>query len=499
MTVIWWHNIPLFGIILCLLSAAVSSVLKRGPARILSLTLMTLQTAFSGVLIYFTAPLETPVHFMMGHFPAPWGNEIRFGLLEAITATVFSLIFLMSLLGGGHRMQKQLDNEKENLYYVVCDLLEAALLAQVYTNDLFTAYVFVEIMTLAACSLITARTKGHTLVAAMRYMILNLVGSGLFLLGIVLLYNLTGHLLMEDIRRVVDVLVVSGEYRVQLFVIIGLLTVGLAIKSALFPFHTWVPDAYANGTPSSGAILSSLVSKGYIFLLLKIFCRVLGPEAISASRINVILLLLSAGGILMGSIDAIHTKHIKRMVAFSSVAQIGYIYLGIALGTPEGYVAAMWQLLIHGIAKSMLFLSVDVLRKVSGHEHGFEPFRGSGYRAPLAGLAFTVGAFSMVGLPLTGGFITKMTLLSSAASASLPVTIAVYALLIASTLLNILYFLKSVLLIYAPGEGAPSTGPARAGFGFVISASILSLLTLVAFFAADPVLRGLLQGLSQFS
>ena len=151
-------------------------------------------------------------------------------------------------------------------------------MAQVYTNDAFTAYVVVEIMTISACSLIDARTKGRTLVAATRYMIMNLLGAVLFLLGIILLYDLTGHLLMSNMKEAVAELHATGEYTLPLTVVVALISIGLSIKSALFPFHTWVPDAYGYTTPASSAILSSLVSKGYIFLLIKIMYRVIGLD-----------------------------------------------------------------------------------------------------------------------------------------------------------------------------------------------------------------------------
>lgn len=497
---LWWQNIPLFSVILCLLSAAVSSVLKRGAARTVCQGVLTAVLIFSAVLTEMTRRAGTATTFMMGHFPAPWGNEIRFGILEAVTATLFTAIFLLSVAGGRHRMREHLEDSKENLFYVVCELLEAALLAQVYSNDLFTSYVFVEIMTIAACSLITARTKGKTLVSAMRYMILNLMGSGLFLLGVVMTYNMTGELLMVSIREKIGLLVQNGEYRVPLTVTVGLLTVGLAVKSALFPFHTWVPDAYANGTPTGSAVLSSLVSKGYIFLLIKIYVRVLGTDTVSAVGINRILLIFAAGGILIGSVDAIRTKHMGRMIAFSSVAQIGYIYLGISLGTPAGILAALFQMITHGFSKSLLFLSADVLRKSSGDTAEIATFRGAGYRAPLAGTAFTVGAFAMVGIPLTGGFVTKLLLIREGLKQPAWIAVTVCVLMLISTLLNILYFMKTVLLLWTHPEGKEDkrrkTG---AGISFGIAAIGLTAAVISCFLFAPVLLDAMTAGLEIFS
>ncbi|MDO5435564.1 MAG: proton-conducting transporter membrane subunit [Clostridia bacterium] len=492
----WWANIPLFSIILCLLSAALCSVLKAKAARVTGYTALVLCVSGGVGLLSGLLAAGGSVTFMMGHFPAPWGNEIRFGRLEALLAIIFPLIMLMSLSGGAHRMAEQVTSFRENLYYTVCLLLNAALLSQIYTNDLFTGYVFLEIMTLASCGLIIARSKGKTLVSAMRYMILNLIGSGLFLLGVILLYDVTGHLLMENIRQALEKLYAAGEYRTGLTVIIALITVGLCIKSALFPFHTWVPDAYSNGTPSSNAILSSLVSKGYIILLIKCYYRVFGPELISGSGINSLIMLLALAGMIIGSVDAIRTKQFGRMIAYSSVAQIGYIYLGIALGTEGGYAAAIFHLILHSASKSLLFLSGDALRAVSGESREFRPLSGAGRRAKGAGAAFTLGAFSLVGLPFTGGFVTKLLLGREALNHSVPVTVAVLAVLVVSTLLNILYFLRTVILIWSPGETIKKK--VRFGPAFGVSMIILGTGILACFFLASPLLDLIRAGLTNF-
>ena len=207
-----WHSIPYLCILLPLGSAAVTSVLKPRWARYWTMFALLVVTSLSGVISAIFASGAESYTYMMGHFPAPWGNEIRAGQLEAATALFFSLIMLLSLLGGLKKIDEHIDQNKVSLYYVVLLLLTSALMAQVYTNDIFTAYVFLEIMTLAACALIAIRKRGRTLVAATRYMIMNLIGSGLFLLGIILLYDLTGHLLMSNMKEAVAALAKSGQY-----------------------------------------------------------------------------------------------------------------------------------------------------------------------------------------------------------------------------------------------------------------------------------------------
>ena len=196
------QNVPFFCIMLSMFSGTVSSVLPAKCARRLNAAMLTVVTALSGWLLQHLIVSQMGSYtYMMGHFPAPWGNELRVGVLEAGMALFFSVIMLLSILGGRKKLDDEVEATKHNIYYILCDLLLSSLLALIYTNDLFTAYVFVEINTIAACGLIMIRQNGRCIEAAVRYMIMSLLGSGLLLLGICMLYDLTGHLLMENIQQ----------------------------------------------------------------------------------------------------------------------------------------------------------------------------------------------------------------------------------------------------------------------------------------------------------
>ena len=447
------QNVPFFCIMLSMFSGTVSSVLPKKWARRLNIAMLSMVIAMSAwLLLYLVQSGIGSFTYMMGHFPAPWGNELRVGILEAGMALFFSVIMLLSVLGGRKKLDGEVESTKHNIYYILCNLLLSSLLALVYTNDLFTAYVFVEINTIAACGLIMIRQNGRCIEAAVRYMIMSLLGSGLLLLGICMLYDLTGHLLMENIKEQVDVIMESGTYRVPMLITIGVITVGLAIKSALFPFHSWVPDAYGYSTVSSGAILSSLVSKGYIFLLFKLFYRVIGFEHIANSQILTLLFLFGLCGMVFGSISAIWEKDIRRMIAFSSVAQIGYIYMGLGLGTEAGVVAAIFHVLAHSATKSLLFISAIGLTDVSGGSRSFFELTGSGYRNKAAGVGFLVASLSMVGIPIFSGFVSKLLFAEAAVLVPDWKLLPTLIVLAVSTVLNAIYFLKTVVRIYTPAN-----------------------------------------------
>lgn len=443
------QNFPFFSIILSMFSGIVSSVLPARAAKRLNTCLIAAVGLMSGILLWHLSKTGEPFVYWMGHFPAPWGNEIRAGVLEAGMAMFFCIIMLLSMMGGRKKLLGEVEYSKHNLYYILADLLLSSLLALVYTNDLFTAYVFVEINTISACGLIMIRQNGRTIEAAVRYMIMSLLGSGLFLLGISMLYDMTGHLLMSNIRESIAVLAAQHEYTVPLLTTIGLMCAGLAIKSALFPFHSWLPDAYGYSTVSSAAMLSSLVSKGYIFLIIKIFYRVIGFDIIAQSKVINVLFVFGLLGMIFGSLSAIRENDIRRMISFSSVAQIGYIYMGFGLGTEIGMTASIFHILSHAATKSLLFVAAIGLTDVSKGSRKFQDLTGAAYRNKIAGIAFTVGSLSMVGVPMFSGFVSKLLFAESAIGHNFKMLPAVIVLAV-STILNAIYFMKTVVRIYVP-------------------------------------------------
>jgi len=499
------QNAPFFSIMISMFSGIISSVLPGKAARRLNTAMLIAVSALSLWLLMFLMQSGIGSYtFMMGHFPAPWGNEIRAGVLEAGMALFFSLVMLLSLSGGIKKLFDEVEETKHNIYYILADLMMSSLLALVYTNDLFTAYVFVEINTISACGLIMIRQNGRTIEAGVRYMIMSLLGSGLLLLGICMLYDMTGHLLMSNIKESVQAVMEAGTYRIPMLITIGIMTVGLAIKSALFPFHSWLPDAYGYSTVSSAAILSSLVSKGYIFLLIKIFYRVIGFEHIAGSQILNILFIFGLCGMIFGSLSAIWENDIRRMISFSSVAQIGYIYMGFGLSTESGMVASVFHILAHAATKSLLFISAIGLTDVSNGSRKFIDLTGAAYRNKIAAVGFTVGSLSMVGIPMFSGFISKLLFAEAAVNAISWRMFPTLIVLAVSTILNAIYFLKTVLRIFLPisAEAEEEKGFYRITCGkqkvYAVTIILFIVLNFVLGLASEPILKLIKDGLHNF-
>ncbi len=496
------QNFPCFSIMLCMFAGIISSALKGKAAKWINTAVLCANILMSAAVLLFAVDKGGYYVYVMGQFPAPWGNELRVGVLEAGMALFFCVIMLLSLMGGRHKLIQEVKEGKHGLYYILTDLMLSSLLALIYTNDLFTAYVFVEINTISACGLIMIRQNGRTIEAAVRYMIMSLLGSGLFLMGLCMLYDLTGHLLMSNIEGKVREIYLAGtgsSYHIPLLITIAVISVGLAIKSALFPFHAWLPDAYGYSTVSSAAILSSLVSKGYIFLLFKIIYRVIGFEVFHDSKIVNILFIFSLMGMIFGSLSAIKENDVRRMIAFSSIAQIGYIYMGIGMGTQAGMVAAVFHVLSHAATKSLLFIAAIGLTDVSGGSRKLTELTGSGYRNKIAGVAFMVGSLSMVGVPLFSGFISKL-LFSQAAVQNEGKMLPTLIVLGISTILNAIYFMKTVIRIYTPvGETEYFGVTWRENKGYAAALVCFMALNVMLGVFSQPIVDLIGVGLDSFS
>lgn len=441
------RNFPFFSIMLCMFGAILSSVLSGRAARRLSYCVLSAVDLLSVVLLVKLHSVGESFVYYMGHFPAPWGNEIRAGGLEALMAVFVSTVALLAILGGRDSISSDVEPEKKNLFYILTDLMVASLLALIYTNDLFTAYVFIEINTIAGCGLIMIRQNGKSIVTAVRYMVVSLLGSGLFLIGVTLLYTVTGHLLMPNIRTSVEALTVSGDYRLTLTVILALMTVGLAIKSGLFPFHMWIPDAYGNSNVASSSMLSGIVSKGYIILLIKIYYRVIGIEYVRETGILNIIYVFGVIAMMIGSIMAIREDSVRRVIAYSSIAQIGYIYMGIGLGSDMAVVAAFYHILAHGCTKSLLFIASSEFTEGS-HSKKLRELYGLGRKYKYSSFAFSVGALSMIGFPLLSGFISKLLFSNASIGMGSKTFVSLIALAV-STILNAIYFIRMIVCLYS--------------------------------------------------
>lgn len=396
--------------------------------------------SFSTCLILFVVTLDYVMHngsyfYKIGHFAAPYGIEFNIGIIECIMAVLFAFISLMVSWYSCYNIEHDVSESKIPLYYLLINILIGSLLGIIFSNDMFNVYVFIEISNLASCGIVVVKGKKENIIAGMKYLIMSCLGSGLVLMGIAFLYSMTGQLNMTFIHE--SLIKSYMNYPQAIIITLGLFTVGLGVKSALFPLHTWLPDAHSDAPTSSSAILSSLVLKAYIIFLLKVLYRVMGKEIISHTPILNVLLALGCLGMIMGSVLAIFQKNLKRIIAYSSVAQIGYIYFAIGLGTELGLIICIYHIIGHAITKSTLFLcSGSIIEKTGKKE--IANLKGVGKEMPYTLALFFISSLSLVGIPLLPGFVSKWYLAIESIGVN---KLFLIIIILVSSLLNAVYYL----------------------------------------------------------
>lgn len=433
------ESFPLITILILFITAFIMPLIKKiNIIKAISLISMTLVLILALVNFNFVSNNKGYL-YRIGHFNAPYGIEFRIGLIEAMMGILFTFVALMIIWYSVYSIEKEIKESKVPLYYLLINILIGSLLGVVYSNDLFNCFVFIEVGTLASCGTIIVKDKKENIKATIKYLIMSCLGSGLVLMGIAYLYSITGHL---NINYIHEELIKSYlNYPSVVLIAIVLFIIGLGVKSAMFPLHNWLPDAHSSAPSSSSAILSSLVLKAFVLLLIKILYRVFGKEILAHFSVLNIVLILGGLGMIMGSIFAIFQKDIKRVIAYSTVAQMGYIFLGIGIGTDMGVTIAIFHIIGHALTKSALFLSVGAMIEQTGHK-SLEQLRGVGKEMPITLGLFSIGALSMIGIPVLPGFISKWHL--SLASIAAGETILIAVILI-SSLLNAVYYFPIVI------------------------------------------------------
>lgn len=431
-------SFPLISILVLFFSSFAMTVIKENK-KVKYLSVLSSVIVVALLAVNFSYVVSTgDYYYKMGHFEAPWGIEFYIGTLEAVMGVLFSVVFSLVVWFSVSTIDYDVPKSKINFYYILLNILLASLLGIAFTNDIFNAFVFIEVSTLAGCGIIVVKDKKENIKATIKYLILSSLGSGLFLMAIAFLYSITGNLNMEFMNK--ELVAVASQYQKVILISIGLFTVGLGVKGAMFPLHIWLPDAHSSAPSPSSALLSAIVVKAAVLLLIKVYYRVYGFELVASTGITDIVLILGSVGMIIGSIFAITQKEIKRIIAYSSVAQMGYVFFGIGLGTPFGLAVSMFHIMTHALTKSALFLCVGAMMKKAGKK--VEDLKGIGVEMPITLGIFTLGALSMVGIPILPGFISKWNFALASIDANKSYLLAV---ILVSSLLNGLYYFPVVI------------------------------------------------------
>ncbi len=422
----------------------------------------------------------TVISYAAGHWAAPWGIEVVIDSFSAYILFVISFACLAILFYSISSLKEEIAPKTIGWYYTIFLLLVASMMGMAITHDLFNMYVFIEVTGIAACALVLAKNTKMATDAAFKYLLLATVGSGFVLFGIALLYLITGHLNIGFVAT--EFALIYMQYPFLTWTALSFFLVGFAIKSALFPLHLWLPDAHSSAPTSSSAILSGLVVKAYIVALLKFYYLIFGFELLDAIYIRHLILIMAASAIIFGSMFAFAQLDIKRRLAYSSVAQIGYIFLGIGLGSSTGMAAGILHIFNHAVMKACLFMAAGAIYHQTGKKQ-VNKLQGLGYEMPITFGAFSIAALSMVGLPLFSGFISKWYLAMGSIEAGMPLFVG---LIILSGLLNASYFLPIIWqAFFDVDQHKPKTFTLDV-IPFSMAATMVVLALTVIYFGLSP-------------
>jgi len=396
--------------------------------------------AFGGSIFALQKVLtEGTIRYNLGGWAPPFGIEYVMDNFSAFMAVIILFIGLIAVIYPPQAGLYTTPRKGIPMYGLIM-LLIGGLVGVVVTGDMFNLFVFLEIYSLASYALITLGGDRATL-SAFRYLILGTIAGSFYLLGVGFLYFETGSLNMADMAQILPAIYTSPGVMTG----VAFIVIGMCIKMALFPLHVWLPDAHSYAPPVIAGILAAVQVETGAYVIIRLMLSVFQPDYfINYLPITTIIGWLSAIAILYGSIMAIAQKDFKRMLAYSTIAQVGYIGIGIGLATPLALIGGMLHILNHALMKSCLFLVAGGIKNATGLQT-IARFRGLGRKMPLLMTGFAFAALSMVGIPPLGGFWSKWYLVLGSIDAGNWVFVGV---LLASSLLTAVYFFRLIEKIF---------------------------------------------------
>ncbi len=383
-----------------------------------------------------------PIRYWQGGWRPPWGIEYVVDAMNAYLLIIVVSLIILGLIYSKRNVEYEIEARKHATFYVLVQLMAAGLYGITVTGDLFNMFIWLEIASLTAYALI-AVAGGRALRPAYNYVIMGSIGACFYIFGVCWLYSVTGTLNMADMRLLLPL--VYDNKAVQMA--FAMMVVGVMIKAYIFPLHLWQPDVYTWAPSTISSIMASVHVKVMFYILLRMFYSVFTLGFIEHFiGLDMLICWVAAIAILAGSIWAIKQRNLKRMLAYSSISQMGYILLGVGLSplSPWGLVGAVAHILNHAIGKGCLFMSAGAISQQEGLRD-IRDFAGLGKKVPYASAAFTIAAISMIGIPPTAGFASKLFLIIASLDAG---QYPFVAILLLSGLLNLVYFWRVIDQMY---------------------------------------------------
>ncbi len=437
-------HLSLLIVVIPLLAAPVIAVLPNG--RLPWLTSMLVSWFVFVLACWQLLNIQTGnvISYELGGWAPPWGIEYRIDAANALVALIVSGIAAVAFPYAWQSVKQEIPHKQHSLFYAALMLCFTGLLGITQTGDIFNLFVFLEISSLSSYALISMGKQRRALTAAYQYLIMGTIGATFFLIGVGLLYAMTGTLNMADLSQRLPELY---EHR-TVHTAFAFIMVGLSLKLALFPLHLWLPNAYTYAPTIVTVFLAATATKVAVYVMLRVIFSVFDFSFIEATPTDELFLLLCVMGILMMSFYAIYQTDAKRLLAYSSVAQIGYMMLGLSLGSVLGVTATLVHMFNHALMKGALFMAIGAIVYQIGSSR-IDKFAGLGKQMPWTFAAIVIGGLSLIGVPGTAGFISKWFLVLAAIEQQHWLLVMV---VLAGSLLAVIYVWKLVEVLYFKPE-----------------------------------------------
>ncbi len=403
-------NLPALQIVLPLVAAPLCVVLAR-PNLVWGFATAVSWTAMAVAVALLVQVLDGgTISYQLGGWEPPWGIEYRIDLANAFVLLIVSSISAIVLPFAHASVVEEIPEDRVSLFYCMYLLCLTGLLGIAITGDVFNVFVFLEISSLSSYVLISLGRDRRALTAAYQYLIMGTIGATFYLIGIGLLYAMTGTLNMADLAARLPAVAETRTVQAAF----AFLVIGIGLKAAIFPLHTWLPNAYCYAPSVVTAFLAATATKVAIYVLLRVLFTIFGTEfTLGEIALQWVLIPLALAAMFVASTVAIFQTDVKRLLAYSSVAQIGYMVLGISFGNLTGLTATIVHLFNHAVIKGGLFMVMGCVFLRLGSSH-IRDLAGLGRTMPWTMAAFVTGGLSLIGVPLTTGFISKWMLLQAA-------------------------------------------------------------------------------------
>ncbi|MCG7899476.1 MAG: monovalent cation/H+ antiporter subunit D family protein [Candidatus Thiodiazotropha lotti] len=434
------NHISLLLVVVPLIAAPLVAVLPRGRLPWAASFAVSIACAvFAGIQLGSVLQGGT-ISYELGGWAPPWGIEYRIDAVNAFVALIVAVIAALTLPYALHSVEREIPEEKIPTFYSALLLCLTGLLGITQTGDIFNVFVFLEISSLSSYALISLGKSRQAFTSSYQYLIMGTIGATFYLIGVGLLYSQTGTLNMQDMANILpSVLHLNTVVTGFTFIMVG-----IALKLALFPLHLWLPNAYTYAPTVVTVFLAATATKVAVYVMLRILFTVFPQTFTITTPADELFILAGMAGVLSASVYAIYQKNIKRLLAYSSVAQIGYMVLGIGFATTTGLTATLIHLFNHALMKGALFMAIGaIIYRIDSCR--LDQIHGLGRAMPWTFGAIVIGGLSLVGVPGTAGFISKWYLVTAALEQSAWIPVAV---ILIGSLLAVVYVGKLIEALY---------------------------------------------------